>query len=135
MYLIDTNVVSELWKPRPSPLVTAWLRRAPDQDLFLSGVTIGELQAGVEKLRSRDAARAGEIETWINQLVSAWNILPVDTKAFRYWAVLMHGHSGALIVDTMTAASAHVHGLMVVTRNLRDFTRLGVAALDPFAPV
>ncbi len=135
MYLIDTNVVSELWKPRPDLFAVAWLRRVPDRDLFLSAVTIGELQAGVEKLRIRDVARAEGIETWINQLVTSWNVLPMDTKAFRYWAFLMHGRSGDLIVDAMIAATAHVHGLTVVTRNVRDFARLSVPALDPFAPV
>ena len=65
MYLVDTNVVSELRKPRPDRLVVAWLRRTSDRDLFLSAVTIGELQAGVEKLRLTDADRAAAIEAWV----------------------------------------------------------------------
>ena len=134
MYLIDTNVVSELWKLRPDPFATAWLRRVPDRDLFLSAVTIGELQAGVEKLRARDKARAQGIEIWIDQLVEAWNVLPMDARAFRHWAVLMHGRPGNLIVDAMIAATAHVHGLTVVTRNIRDFALLDVPTLDPFIP-
>ena len=135
MYLIDTNVVSELRKPRPHPAVTAWLHRVSNRDLFLSAVTIGELQAGVEKLRLKDEALAREIEAWVDQVASVWNILPMDIKAFRHWALLMQGKPGELIADAMIAATAHVHTLTVVTRNLRDFRLLGVPALDPFAAV
>jgi toxin FitB len=135
MYLVDTNVVSELRKPRPNPQVVAWIRRTSDRDLFLAAVTIGELQAGVENLRPRDAAAAEEIEVWVDQIASVWNVLPMDSKAFRHWAVLMHGRDGDMIADAMIAATAHVHGLTVVTRNIRDFAPLGVPTLDPFAPV
>lgn len=135
MYLVDTNVVSELRKPRPNPQAIAWLRRTSDRDLFLSAVTIGELQAGVENLRARDPARAEDIETWVGQIAGVWNILPMDAKAFRHWALLMNGRPGDLIADAMIAATAHVHGLTVVTRNIRDFDTLDVPTLDPFAPV
>jgi len=135
LYLIDTNVVSELRKPRPHPGVIAWLRAAPDRDLFLAAVTVGELQAGVEITRRQDRAKAEEIESWIDQVASAWNVLPMDAAIFRHWARLMHGHSDDLIEDAMIAATAHVHGLIVVTRNVRDFGPLGVPTLDPFAPV
>ena len=135
MYLIDTNVVSELRKSRPHPRVLAWLRGTPDRNLFLSAVTVGELQAGVEITRRQDAAKAEEIEAWIDQVAGAWNVLPMDTKAFRHWARLMHGRSGDLIEDAMIASIAHVHGLTVVTRNVRDFVPLAVPTLDPFAPV
>ena len=135
MYLIDTNVVSELRKPRPHPLVVAWLRGVSDRDLFLSAVTVGELQAGVEITRRQDKAKAEEIEAWVDQVAGAWNILPMDAKAFRRWARLMHGRSDDLIEDAMIAATAAVHGLIVVTRNVRDFMTLGVPTLDPFAGV
>ena len=135
MYLIDTNVVSELRKPRPHPMAIAWLRGVPNRDLFLSAVTVGELQAGVEITRRQDAAKAQEIEAWVDQVAGAWNVLPMDARAFRHWARLMHGRSGDLIEDAMIAATAYVHGLTVVTRNIRDFIPLGVPALDPFASV
>ena len=135
MNLIDTCVVSELRKPRPHLLATTWLSRVPDRELFLSAVTIGELQAGVENLRARDAARAADIEAWVDQISRVWNVLPMDAKIFRRWAVLMHGQPDGLIADAMIAATAQVHGLVVVTRNVRDFAALGVPTLDPFAPV
>lgn len=135
MYLIDTNVVSELRKPRPDPYVSAWIRHVSNRDLYLSAVTIGELQAGVEKLRLRDTKGAGEIEAWVDQVASVWNILPMDAKAFRRWGLLMVGQPGEMIADAMIAATALVHGMTVVTRNLRDFVPLGVPTLDPFARV
>jgi predicted nucleic acid-binding protein len=135
VYLLDTNVVSELRKPRPHPLVIAWLRGISDRDLFLSAVTVGELQAGVEITRRQDKDKANEIEAWVDQIAGTWNVLPVDAKVFRYWARLMHGRSDDLIEDAMIAATAHVHGLIVVTRNIRDFATLRVPTLDPFVPV
>lgn len=135
MFLVDTNVVSELRKPRPHPLVLAWLRGVSDRDLFLSAVTIGELQAGVEITRRQDPDKANEIEGWIDQIAGVWNVLPLDAKVLRHWARLMHGRSDDLIEDAMIAATAHVHLLTVVTRNVRDFQPLGVPTLDPFAPV
>jgi toxin FitB len=135
MYLVDTNVVSELRKPRPHPLAIAWLRGVPDRDLFLSAVTIGALQAGVEITRRQDQKKAQEIAAWVDDIAGVWNILPMDAKAFRRWAQMMHGRSGDLLEDAMIAATAHVHGLTVVTRNLRDFIPFGVPTLDPFVPV
>jgi predicted nucleic acid-binding protein len=135
VYLIDTNVVSELRKPRPHPLVVTWLRGVSDRDLYLSAVTVGELQAGVEVTRRQDKVKAAEIEAWIDQVAGAWNVLPMDARIFRYWARLMHGRSDNLIEDAMIAETAHVHGLVVVTRNIRDFEALGVPTLDPFAAV
>jgi predicted nucleic acid-binding protein len=135
VYLIDTNVVSELRKPRPHPLVIAWLRGVSNRDLFLSAVTVGELQAGVELTRHQDKTKAEEIEAWIGKVAATWNVISMDAKAFRYWARLMQGRSDDLIEDAMIAATAHVHRLTVVTRNVRDFVPLGAPTLDPFAPV
>ena len=135
MYLVDTNVVSELRKPRPHPRVITWLRGVSDRDLFLSAVTVGELQAGVEITRRQDKANAEEIGAWVDQIAGAWNVLPMDASVFRHWARLMHGRRDDLIEDAMIAATAHVHGLTVVTRNIRDFVPFGVPTLDPFARV
>jgi len=135
VYLIDTNVVSELRRPRPHPQVVAWLRGISDRDLYLSAVTVGELQAGVEITRRQDKAKAAEIEAWVDQVAGAWNVLPMDARTFRYWARLMHGKRDNLIEDAMIAATAQIHGLIVVTRNVRDFEALGVPTLDPFAAV
>jgi len=132
MYLLDTNVVSELRRPHPHGGVISWLRRAADTDLFVSAVTIGELQAGAELTRERDPAKAAEIEAWLDLVAQTMNVLPMDTQAFRCWARLLHRRSDDLIEDAMIAATAIVHDLVIVTRNLRDFEGCGVRLLDPF---
>jgi len=132
VYLLDTNVVSELRRVRPHGAVLAWLRAIPDSDLHLSAVTIGELQAGVEITRERDPAKAQEIEAWLEQVAATYNILAMDARAFRSWARLMHRRSNQLIEDAMIAATAEVHNLTVVTRDIRDFALLGVRTLNPF---
>jgi toxin FitB len=133
VYLLDTNVVSELRRVRPHGAVVAWLGPLPDEQLHLSAVTLGELQAGVEITRERDPERAAAIEAWIEQVGQTWNVLPMDGRAFRMWARLMHHRSDDVIEDAMIAATALVHNLVVVTRNVRDFEPLGVPTLDPFA--
>ena len=133
MYLLDTNVVSELRRVRPHGAVVAWLEDVPDEQLHLSAVTLGKLQAGVEITRERDPERAAAIEAWIDQVGQTWNMLPMDGRAFRTWARLMHHRSDDAIEDAMIAATALVHDLIVVTRNVRDFEPLGVGTLDPFA--
>jgi predicted nucleic acid-binding protein len=132
VYLVDTNVVSELRKHRPHPAVVAWLEQVPDQTLHLSAMTLGELQAGVEITRAQDQAKAAEIEAWIDQVADTWNVLPMDAAIFRCWARLMHGRQDNLLEDAMIAATAMVRDLTVVTRNLRDFKPFGVRTLDPF---
>lgn len=133
MYLLDTNVVSELRKPRPHGSVLAWLEATDNADLHLAAVTLGELQAGVEITRQQDAAKAAEIEAWIDQVALTWNVLPLDGPTFRTWALLMHGRQDELLVDALIAATAIQHGLVVVTRNVRDFAPFGLETLDPFA--
>ena len=132
MYLLDTNVVCELRRPRPHGGVVAWLQAVPDEHLHLCAVTLGELQAGVEITREQDAAKAEAIEAWIDQVEGLWNVLPMDGRIFRAWARLMHRRSDELIEDAMIAATALVHNLTVVTRNLRDFEPLGVRTVNPF---
>jgi predicted nucleic acid-binding protein len=131
-YLLDTNVVSELRKPKPHGAVVAWLRDLRDEQLFLSAVTMGELQAGVERTRHQDPAKAGEIEAWVDRLADSYQILPMDTACFREWGRLMHGKAGRLIEDVMIAATARVHDLIVATRNERDFKPLEVSVVNPF---
>ncbi|HET9769004.1 MAG TPA: type II toxin-antitoxin system VapC family toxin [Thermoanaerobaculia bacterium] len=133
MYLLDTNVVSELRKPRPHGSVVAWLQATDDADLHLAAVSLGELQAGVEITRAQDANKAAEIEAWIDQVAQTWNVLPLDGPTFRTWARLMHGRQDELLVDALIAATAIQHGLVVVTRNVRDFALFGVETVDPFA--
>lgn len=133
MYLLDTNVVSELRRPKPHGAVVAWLRGVDDADLHLAAVSLGEIQAGVEITREQDPAKAAEIEAWLELVAGSWNVLAADGRVFRSWARLMHGRDDRLIEDALIAATAQVHGLTVVTRNVRDFRPFGVTVLDPFA--
>ena len=132
MYLLDTNVISELRKSRPHGAVVAWLEGVGNDDLHLSAVTIGELQAGAEITRDQDPDKADEIEGWIDQVAGTWNLLPLDGRIFRTWAKLMHRRSDDQLVDGLIAATARVHHLVVVTRNVRDFAPFDVETLNPF---
>jgi toxin FitB len=132
MYLLDTNVVSELRRARPHGAIVAWLESVGDKDLHLSAVTIGEIQAGIEIAREQDQDKAAEIEAWLEQVAETYNILGMDSATFRSWARLMHRRSDRLIEDAMIAATATVHGLILVTRNVRDFEGLGVRTFNPF---
>ncbi len=134
MYLLDTNIVSELRKPRPHGGVLAWLESVEDEDLHLSAVTLGEIQAGIEITREQDPAKASEIEAWLGQLAQSYNVLPMDGHTFRAWARLMHRRSDTLYEDAMIAATAVVHQLTVVTRNVSDFKNFDVKVLNPFKP-
>ena len=132
MYLLDTNIISELRRPRPHPSLITWLSGLASDQIFISAVTLGELQSGVENIRQQDTGRAEIIESWIDSVATSYSVLPMDGGAFRCWAKLMHGKPADLIADAMIAATAVVRNLTVVTRNLRDFERLGVPAFDPF---
>lgn len=132
MYLLDTNVVSELRRPKPHGAVLQWIERVPDADLHVCAVTIGEIQAGIETTRDQDDAKAAELEAWLGQVSATFNVLPMDAAAFREWARLMHRASNTLFEDAMVAATARVHRLTVVTRNVADFKTFGVELLNPF---
>jgi toxin FitB len=133
MYLVDTNIVSETRRARPHGGVMAFLREAGDRNLYISAVTLGEIQTGIEITREQDPAKAAEIEAWADQIAAVWNILPMDATTFRVWAKLMHRRSDALSEDAMIAATAIVHDLRLVTRNAGDFKALGVQILNPYA--
>jgi predicted nucleic acid-binding protein len=131
-FLLDTNVVSELRKPKPHGAVVAWMSTLRPEQIFLSAVTIGELQADVELTRKHDVAKALEIETWLTWIETSFSALPMDAACFREWARIMVGKSTGLMEDAMIAATARVHGLEVATRNERDFQHLQVKAFNPF---
>lgn len=131
-YLLDTNVISEFRRTKPHGAVVAWMRTLLPEQVFLSAVTIGELQAGVELTRKIDATKAAEIENWVSALESSFSVIPMDSACFREWARMMTGKSRDLIEDAMIAATARVHGLQVATRNEKDFQQLQANVFDPF---
>jgi len=131
-YLLDTNIVFELRKNTPHGAVVAWMRTLLPGQIFLSSVTIGELQAGVELTRRSDATKAAEIENWLALVEGSFSIIPMDSACSREWARLKTGNSSELIENAMIAATARVHGLQVATRNESDFRQLGVASFNPF---
>lgn len=133
MYLLDTNVVSDLRRVRPHAAVVRWIEDVPADQLFLSAVTLGEIQSGIEITREQDPPKADEIEAWLDKVVASFGVLPMDSAAFREWVRLRHRKSDTLIEDAMIAATARVHRLTVVTRNTRDFAPFSVDLLNPFA--
>lgn len=132
MFLLDTNVVSELRKPRPHGGVVAWIASTSGALRFISAVTLAEMQEGVEITRRQDREKAAEIERWIDSVVENYQILPMGVDEFREWARIMDSASDTLSMDAMIAATARVHKLTVATRNTRDFETFGVEVYDPF---
>jgi hypothetical protein len=131
-YLLDMNVVSELRKTKPHGGVVAWIGNQHPNQLFISAVTIGELQAGVEHTRQQDLKKAEEIEEWINAIMRSQQVLAMDATCFRVWAKLMDGKPDSLLEDGMIAATAKVHSLIVASRNEKDFSQLDVKLINPF---
>ena len=134
MYLIDTNVISEVAKGRRcDPRVADWYRRVRDDELFLSALVVGELRQGIERLRPRNPRRAGALERWLEELLSSFGdrVLPIDAKVAQNWG-RMNARQTFPVIDSLLAATAEAHGLVLVTRNLRDIERSGVRCLNPF---
>jgi len=131
-YLLDTNVISELRKTRPHGGVVAWLETLGVEQIFISAVSMGELQAGVELTRRHDATKALEIESWLNSVEMSFAFVVMDPACFREWSRLMAGKPNALREDAMIAATAKIHGFRVATRDEKDFKHLGVEVLNPF---
>lgn len=132
MYLLDTNVISEFRKARPHPAVLRWLEAQHEHAIFVSAITLGEIQAGIEITRPQDAPKAEEIEGWLDEIERTYQVLPMDGTLFRSWARWMHGRSDHLYEDAMLAVTALAHGLVLVTRNVRDFESFPVKVLNPF---
>lgn len=132
MFLLDTNIVSELRKQRPHGAVIAWLSTIPAEKLTIPAVVIGEIQDGIEITRSQDPSKADEIEAWLEVILRTHQVTAMDAEIFREWARLMVGKQDNLALDAMIAATARVHGFVVVTRNTKDFSRFNVQLLNPF---
>lgn len=133
--LVDTNVVSELRKgDRAHATVREWYQGVEDGDIHLSALVMGELRRGVELVRKRDTTQANALDRWLTRLVSlhADRILPVDRAVAEEWGRLAARRTASM-ADTLMAATALVHGLILVTRNVNDVAWTGVPWLNPFA--
>lgn len=134
MFLVDTVILSELRKRERDPGVVKWFEHQRTADLFLSVVSIGEIERGIARKRAADPGFAVALAAWLDQVVNLYGerIVPFDLRAARRWGALSAalGNDGA---DLMIAATALEHGLTVVTRNVSDFEPTGVALFDPFS--
>ncbi|WP_295452717.1 type II toxin-antitoxin system VapC family toxin [uncultured Thiodictyon sp.] len=133
-FLIDTNVISELRKgKKANAKVRQWFESTDESDIYLSALTLGEIRNGVERLRRRDPASAAVLESWLGQLVESTTdrVLPVTPEIADRWGRL--GVPDPLpVIDSLLAATALVHGLILVTRNVSDVERTGVSVFNPF---
>src|SRR5215471_2484340 len=137
MYLIDTNIVSEIRKGRRCDAhVAAWYRATRDDELFLSVLVIGEIRQGIERLRPRNARQAAAVENWLEEILGSFGerVLPVNERVAQIWGRL-NAHDVLPVVDSLLAATAAAHGLTLVTRNLKDIERSGVRCLNPFESI
>ncbi len=133
MWLLDTMVISELRKRDPDPNVVIWLSSAPENSLFLSVVTISEIQRGIALQRGKDAPFAERLQFWLDEMMRNYGdrVLPVTPEIACRWGELTArvGHDGA---DVVIAATALQHGLSVVTRNERHFSQFSVPVINPY---
>ena len=136
MYLIDTNVISELRKTRRiDPGVVEWYSGVDDSQLFIGALTLGEIRRGIELLRVRnDLPQVAILENWLQVVVQSYSerILPIDANVSDVWGV-MNAIRPVSAIDGLLAATAKAHGLTLVTRNISDVEGLGVELLNPFA--
>ncbi len=133
-YLLDTNVVSELTRPKPASAVLKWLDQAPYQAIHLSVLTRGELRHGIERLP--EGPKKEQMRVWLERDVPAWfgeRLLPVDAQVADLWGRLAAGSRRPLpTVDSLLAATALHHGLRLVTRNVADFQFAGLIVINPW---
>ena len=132
-YLLDTVVLSELRKAKPSRSVVRWVKAQDADRLFISVVSVGEIQRGIEKARKSEPDFANELAGWLEGLTTLYaeRLLPLSAKSAQLWGRLSAklGHDGA---DLLIAATAITHGLTVVTRNTKHFEPTGVSVVNPF---
>lgn len=134
-WLLDSNVLAELRKgPRAHPSVMAWFASTDEADLFTSVLVLGEARRGVESIRRRDAVAAQALDQWLLRMHETFadRVLPVDEAIADRWGA-MNVPDPVPAVDGLLAATAVVHGLTLVTRNVRDVERTGARVFNPFA--
>ena len=134
IYLLDTNVVSEIRKKTPDRGVSAWFASVPDDELFLSVLVVGEIRQGIERLARRDLAQAEIFQQWLSRLVHDYGdrIVPITIRVAEAWGRL-NVPDPVPVVDGLMAATALLHDWTLVTRNVDDVASTGVRLLDPFA--
>jgi predicted nucleic acid-binding protein len=134
-YLVDTNVISELRKGRRcNPGVASWFAEVASEEIYLSALTLGEIRKGIENIRRRDEPAAEALEDWFQELEASHSdhILPVDQTIAEQWG-RFNVPASLPVIDSLLAATASIHGLILVTRNLKDVERTGVDCLNPFS--
>lgn len=133
MFVLDTNVISAARRPDRAPRVAAWLRSQPEAELFLSVITLGEIERGIRQQERRNPGFAADLRAWTDRTTTIFadRILPFGAEDARIWGRLSAdlGHDGA---DLMIAATALAHGATVVTGNAEHFRPTGVTVVDPF---
>ena len=137
MYLVDTNVISELRKQESGDArVREWFATVETRTIYLSVLVLGEIRAGAERIRARDPRKAVDLDGWLKRVTERHQrrILGIDYEVARVWG-WMKGRFSVPVVDGLLAATAQVHGLVLVTRNVKDIERTGVSFLNPFDPV
>jgi toxin FitB len=137
MYLVDTNVISELRKKESGDAsVRDWFAAVDTRTIYLSVLVLGEIRAGAERIRERDPRKAAELDGWLKKVTERHQrrILDIDYEVARLWG-WMKGRFGIPVIDGLLAATAQVHGLVLVTRNVKDVERTGVSYLNPFDPM
>lgn len=134
MFLIDTVTLSELRRRERDPMVVKWFERQRATDLFLSVISIGEVERGIARQRTTDPGFAAALADWLDRILSLYGdrIVPFDLRAARRWGALS-AVLGNDSVDLMIAATALENGFTVVTRNASDFEPTGAAVLNPFS--
>jgi len=133
-YLIDTNIISEVRKgAKCDPNVATWYERIDDAEIYLSVLVLGEIRKGVERARVTDAAQARALENWLTSITGSFSerILPIDQAVADEWG-RMSAARPVPTIDALMAATAKVHRMVLVTRNVSDMADLGADFVNPF---
>lgn len=132
IYALDTNVVSELRRKRPHGGVLAWYLAQKPEAVVVPAVVAGEIQQSVERSRLTDPAKAVEIETWLDGILKQFVFVPADEGIFRVQVGLKETQKTLQYEDALIAATAKVYGMVIATRNVKDFAGLGIPVVNPF---